>query len=89
MARRTALSPGLDSLLTGATETIAASVPTALAKAVRAQTGKREFSRFVVQALHRELVRRNLDTLVNDLVAEVGPLDPAEMRAIDDVMRSG
>jgi hypothetical protein len=87
MARHTASNLGSD-LLAGATETIAASVPKALAKAVRAQTGKREFSRFVTQALHRELVRRNRERLVDDLLAEVGPLDPAEVQAIDDLMRS-
>jgi len=78
-------APG--NLTEGPTETIAASIPKALASAIRAQMGKREFSRFVTLALHRELVRRNRKSLVDDLIAESGPLDPEELRAIDELMR--
>jgi hypothetical protein len=74
-------------LLAGPSETIAASIPQSLANAVRAQTGRREFSRFVAQAMHRELVRRNRDRLVNDLIAELGPPSSADAQAIDDLMR--
>jgi hypothetical protein len=74
-------------LLLGPTEPIAASIPQSLANAVRAQTGKREFSRFVAQAIHHELVRRNRDKLVNDLIAETGPPSIEDAQAIDDLMR--
>jgi len=73
--------------MSGPTETIAASIPRALAVAVRARTGKREFSRFVAQAMHRELLRRNLESFVSDLIAEFGPSDPADLREIDELMR--
>jgi len=73
MARRPRVpDPGPIDLMSGPTETIAASIPRALALAVRAQTGKREFSRFVAQAMHRALLRRNLESLVKDLIAEFG-----------------
>jgi hypothetical protein len=73
--------------LDGPTETIAASIPMVLAQAIRERTGKRGFSRFVTEALHRAVVRQNLQNLVDDLVAEAGPLDPGELREIDELMR--
>jgi len=79
--------PTLPELLSGPTETIAATIPRALADAVRAQTGKRGFSRFIAQAMHRELRRCDLETLVNELIAEVGPIDPAIGQEIDELMR--
>ena len=88
MARRPRVpDPGPIDLMSGPTETIAASIPRALAVAVRAQTGKREFSRFVAQAMHRALLRRNLESLVKDLIAEFGEPDPAIGLEIDDLMR--
>ena len=69
----------------GATETIAASVPSALVKEVREHVGKGEFSRFVAQALRRELVRLNRAKFVADFEAEFGALDK---KAVDRARRA-
>jgi hypothetical protein len=74
-------------LVSGPSETIAASIPKALANAVRACIGKREFSRFVTQAMRRELTRRNRESLVHDLIAEIGAPNEDEIRKIDELMR--
>jgi hypothetical protein len=60
----------------GPAETIAASVPRALTVAIRAKIGKRQFSRFVGQALARELVDQNRANYVASFEAEQGPIDP-------------
>jgi hypothetical protein len=60
----------------GPAETVAASVPRALAAAIRAQIGKREFSRFVERALARELVDQNRAAYVASFEKDHGPLDP-------------
>ena len=60
----------------GPSQTIAASVPRALAGAIRAKIGKREFSRFVGQALARELVDQNRAAYVASFERDHGPIDP-------------
>jgi len=59
----------------GVTETIAASVPTALVKEVRERVGKGEFSRFVARALRHELVRLNRAKFIADFEEQFGVLD--------------
>ena len=60
----------------GPAQTIAASVPRALTAAIRAKIGKREFSRFVGQALARELVDQNRAAYVASFEKDHGPIDP-------------
>jgi hypothetical protein len=60
----------------GPAQTIAASVPRALTVAIRAKIGKREFSRFVGQALARELVDRSRAAYVASFEKDHGPIDP-------------
>jgi hypothetical protein len=60
----------------GPAQTIAASVPRALTAAIRAKIGKREFSRFVAQALARELVDQNRAAYVASFERDHGPVDP-------------
>jgi hypothetical protein len=60
----------------GPSQTIAASVPRALSIAIRAKVGKREFSRFVGQALARELADQNRAAYVASFEKEHGPIDP-------------
>jgi len=60
----------------GPSQTIAASVPRALAAAIRERIGKREFSRFVGRALARELVDQNRAAYVVSFERDHGPLDP-------------
>jgi hypothetical protein len=60
----------------GPAQTIAASVPRALTVAIRAKIGKREFSRFVGQALARELVDQNRAAYVASFEKDHGPIDP-------------
>jgi hypothetical protein len=59
----------------GPAQTIAASVPRALTIAIRAKIGKREFSRFVGQALARELVDQNRAAYVASYEMGHGPID--------------
>jgi hypothetical protein len=59
----------------GPSETVAASVPRALAAAIRAKVGKREFSRFVGRALARELVDQNRAAYVACFEKDHGPVD--------------
>jgi hypothetical protein len=70
------------------TETISASVPSALVERVRARVGKREFSQFVTRSIERELIRLNRRQLVEDIVEASGPLDPAEVAAARRLLRS-
>lgn len=70
----------------GPAETIAASLPKELADAIRAQVGKREFSRFVARALARELVDRNRAAYVASFEADQGPLDPELVASFEDVL---
>jgi hypothetical protein len=70
----------------GPAETIAASLPKELADAIRAQVGKREFSRFVARALARELVDRNRAAYVASFEADHGPLDPGLVASFEDVL---
>jgi hypothetical protein len=60
----------------GPAQTIAASVPRALTVAIRAKIGKRGFSRFVGQALARELVDQNRAAYVASFEKDHGPIDP-------------
>jgi Arc/MetJ-type ribon-helix-helix transcriptional regulator len=69
----------------GSTETIAASVPTALVKEIREQVGKGEFSRFVAQALRHELVRLNRAKFIADFESGFGALDK---KAVDRARRA-
>ena len=64
----------------GASETIAASVPSTLAAAIRKRVGKREFSAFVGRALARELVDQNRAAYVESFEKDHGPID-AELNA--------
>jgi hypothetical protein len=64
----------------GTSETIAASVPSALAAAIRKRVGKREFSAFVGRALAHELVDQNRAAYVESFEKEHGPID-AELNA--------
>jgi len=59
----------------GPVETIAASVPRGLIDEVRARVGKREFSRFVAEALAAELISRNRLEYVSELESIHGPVD--------------
>jgi hypothetical protein len=72
----------------GATMTIAASVPVSIVSEVKKHTGKGGFSRFVTEALQHELRNRALAEIVDDVVAESGPLDTAEIAAALDFIRS-
>jgi len=60
----------------GPHETIAASIPKKMAKAVREMVGARGFSKFVADALAREVVRRHRNELIAVMEAESGPADP-------------
>jgi hypothetical protein len=60
----------------GPHETIAASVPKTMAKTVREMVGARGFSKFVTDALAREVARRNREELIAVMEAESGPADP-------------
>jgi hypothetical protein len=60
----------------GPSKTIAASVPRSLTKAIRTKIGKRGFSRFVGQALARELVDQNRAAYLASFETEHGPIDP-------------
>jgi hypothetical protein len=64
----------------GPSETVAASLPRALAAAIRAKVGKREFSRFVGRALARELVDQNRAAYLASFEKDHGPVD-AELMA--------
>lgn len=72
----------------GATMTIAASVPASIVSEVKKQTGKGGFSRFVTEALQHELRNRALADIVEDVVADSGPLDAAEITAALSLIRS-
>lgn len=72
----------------GATETIAASVPSALVREVRQHVGKGEFSRFVASALRRELVRLNRARFISDFESEFGPLDKKAVERARRAIRS-
>ncbi len=77
--RKRRITPVEDDPLTrfaGPAQTIAASVPRALTAAIRAKIGKREFSRFVGQALARELVDQNRAAYVASFERDHGPVDP-------------
>lgn len=69
----------------GATETIAASVPSSLVKEVRERVGKGEFSRFIARAMQHELVRLNRSKFVADFEEKFGVLD---QKAIDRARRA-
>ena len=72
----------------GATVTIAASVPVSIVSEVKKHTGKGGFSRFVTEALQHELRNRALADIVEDVVADSGPLDAAEITAALNLIRS-
>lgn len=71
----------------GQTETISASVPSALVERVRARVQKREFSQFVTRSIERELVRLNRLQLIDEIVAKSGELDAAELLAARRLIR--
>jgi hypothetical protein len=77
-SKRPILRAGDDPLtrFAGPSQTIAASVPRALTVAIRAKIGKREFSRFVGQALARELADQNRAAYVASFEKDHGPIDP-------------
>jgi hypothetical protein len=82
---KSAVRPKAPRPLQGATETIAASVPSTLVKEVREHVAKGEFSRFVAQALRRELVRLNRAKFVADFESDFGALDK---KAVDRARRA-
>ena len=68
--------------------TIAASVPVSIVSEVKKHAGKGGFSRFVTEALQHELRNRALAEIVDDVVAESGPIDAAEIAAALNLIRS-
>jgi predicted GTPase len=77
VAKRTAYHANTDPLsqFKGPSETIAASVPSALASAIRKKVGKREFSAFVGRALAHELVDQSRAAYVESFEKDHGPID--------------
>jgi hypothetical protein len=67
--------------------TVAASLPKELADAIRALVGKREFSRFVGEALARELVDRERAAYVDEAIARHGPLDQNLVAELEELFR--
>jgi hypothetical protein len=70
----------------GPSKTIAASVPRSLTKAIRAKIGKRGFSRFVGQALARELVDQNRAAYVASFEKDQGPIDPQLIARLETLL---
>jgi hypothetical protein len=70
----------------GPSETIAASVPRSLTVAIRARIGKREFSRFVGQALARELIDQNRAAYVASFEKDHGPIDGKLTARLEDLL---
>ena len=85
---KSAARPKAPRTVEGSTETIAASVPSSLVKEVREHVGKGEFSRFVAQALRRELVRLNRAKFVADFESEFGALDKKAVERARRAIRS-
>ncbi len=69
------------------TLTVAASVPRSIVEAVKAQVGARGFSRFVSTALERELRHVARRELIDAVVEQSGPLDPAHLKAARKLLR--
>lgn len=59
---------------------VSVSMPEELAEAVRARTGVGGFSRYVTDAVDREIRHDMLGELIDELEAEFGPVPP-EVRA--------
>lgn len=53
---------------------VSVSMPEALAEAVRARTGAGGFSRYVTEAVEREIMHDSLGDLIEELEAEHGPV---------------
>lgn len=64
----------------GRVRKVSVSMPDELAEAVRARTGAGGFSRYVTEAVEREIRHDLLGELIGELEAEHGPV-PAEVRA--------
>jgi hypothetical protein len=64
----------------GKVRKVSVSMPEELAEAVRARTGAGGFSRYVTEAVEREIRHDLLGELIEELEAEYGPVPP-EMRA--------
>jgi len=71
----------------GPAVTVAASLPKELADAIRALVGKREFSRFVGDALARELIDRERAAYVEEAIARHGPLDTKLVADLEELFR--
>ncbi len=67
--------------------TVVASLPKELADAIRALVGKREFSRFVGEALARELIDRERAAYVDEAIARHGPLDQNLVAELEELFR--
>jgi len=55
---------------------VSVSMPEELAEAVRARTGAGGFSRYVTEAVEREIKHDQLGELLDELEAEYGPVPP-------------
>lgn len=64
----------------GKVRKVSVSMPEELAEAVRARTGTGGFSRYVTEAVDREIRHDLLGELIDELEAEFGPVPP-EVRA--------
>ena len=62
--------------------TISATVPEEIARQVKAETGKRGFSKFVARAIARELLRKRREEFVRDAEETSGPVDEKRLRAV-------
>ena len=58
----------------GRVRKVSVSMPEALAEAVRARTGAGGFSRYVTEAVEREIMHDSLGDLIEELEAEYGPV---------------
>jgi hypothetical protein len=65
--------------LHGRVRKVSVSMPEALAEAVRARTGAGGFSRYVTEAVEREIMHDSLGDLIDELEAEYGPVPPERL----------
>jgi chloramphenicol 3-O-phosphotransferase len=63
-------------LHSGTVRKVSVSMPEELAEAVRARTGAGGFSRYVSEAVEREIKHELLGELLDELEAEYGPVPP-------------
>lgn len=70
----------------GPTVTVSASIPESLVVEARDAVGSREFSKFVAQAMRRELLRIRRRRLAEEMEAVSGPVPPEEIERIRRVM---